>query len=159
MGYSNKNSSYRGAPQGRSGSWRQNEPANLPEGYLSDGYYRRAEGGDPELNPDYIVKYPKVIANGLQDRQANKSTQLRKFYDYCIRLRDFMRYQQLPFSAIKAELARLEPFVEYAQKRKRVTSLFTDFIHENVKAVQSDEDFRAFLKHFEALIAYLPKDQ
>ena len=160
MGYY-QNSSYRGAPQGRSGQsgGRSGEPPKLPAGYLSSGYYLPAADGGKEPNPDYILRFPKAIARDLKHPQANKSAQLRKFYDYCIRLRDMVRYQGLDFPSVRAELARLEPFVEYAQKRKRVTQLFTDFIRENVKAVQSDEDFRAFLKHFEALIAYLPKDQ
>ena len=38
-----------------------------------------------------------------------------------------------------------------------MTSLFVDFIDRNVKIVQSKESFYAFLKHFEAVIAYIKK--
>ena len=131
----------------------------LPTGYLNGGYYRKDETDKPTLKPEYIIQYPQKIAGNLKDRSANKSTQLRKFYDYCIRLRDMMKYQNLSFSTVESDLKRLVPFVQYAQSRKRVTPLFVDFITENMNAIHNEADFRAFLKHFEAVIAYLPKDQ
>lgn len=133
-------------------------PAVLPEGYLAGGYYRQAPGGERVLDERYIIDYPKAIAEGLSDREMNKSAQLRKFYDYCIRLRDMMAYQGKSFPALRADLDRLIPFAQYAQKRRRVSDLFVRFVEQNVAAIGDEGEFRAFLKHFEALIAYLPKE-
>ena len=133
-------------------------PTVLPEGYLAGGYYRQAPGGERVLDERYIIDYPKAIAQGLSDHDLNKSAQLRKFYDYCIRLRDMMAYQGKSFPALRADLDRLVPFAQYAQKRRRVSDLFVRFVAQNVEAIGDEEEFRAFLKHFEALIAYLPKE-
>ena len=54
---------------------------------------------------------------------------------------------------------RLMPFVEYAQSRKRVSPLFVEFIGKNLQAMKDQRDFYAFLKHFEALIAYRAGEQ
>lgn len=147
------------APQRGGGRWYNDTPA-LPEGYLSGGYYQPVAQGEEEvLDPRYIIEYPKKIAQGLYDREMNKSTQLRKFYDYCVRLRDIMAYQNRSFFSIRAELDRLMPFVEYAQSRKRVSPLFVEFIGKNLQAMKDQRDFYAFLKHFEALIAYRAGEQ
>lgn len=149
-----------GAPRSGGGGRWYNEAPTLPEGYLAGGYYRpAAEGGGDELDPRYIIEYPRKIAQSLYDREMNKSTQLRKFFDYCIRLRDIMAYRGQSFSNIRAELDRLVPFVEYAQSRKRVSPLFVEFIGKNLQTIQSQRDFYAFLKHFEALIAYRAGEQ
>ena len=148
------------APRSGPGPRWGNEAPSLPEGYLAGGYYLpSAEDGGEELDPRYIIEYPRKIAQSLYDREMNKSAQLRKFFDYCIRLRDITAYRGQSFSAVRAELDRLVPFVEYAQSRRRVSPLFVEFIVKNLQAIQSQRDFYAFLKHFEALIAYRAGEQ
>lgn len=134
--------------------WQQ---PTLPEGYLKGGYFKPAEeDGRPALRREYIIEYPKEIAGALDDREKNKSTQLRKFYDYCIRIRDMLDRGQT-FEEVESDFCRLAPFAKNAESRNRVNSLFVDFILKNVDAVTSKEEFYAFLKHFEAVIAYIKK--
>lgn len=141
---------------GYQGSQQRWQPT-LPEGYLKDGYFGPpADGERPALRREYIIGYPEEIAQALEDRDKNKSAQLRKFYDYCIRIRDMLDRGQ-PFPAVESDFCRLEAFARYAESRSKVSALFVDFIKRNVDIVRSKEDFYAFLKHFEAVIAYTKK--
>lgn len=138
------------------GGYQRQQPA-LPDGYLNGGYFGPvAEGERPALRREYIIGYPAKIAQALEDREKNKSTQLRKFYDYCIRIRDMLDRGQ-SFGEVESDFCRLAAFAKYAESRSKVSGLFVDFIQKNVETVQSKEDFYAFLKHFEAVIAYIKK--
>lgn len=130
---------------------------SLPEGYLKNGYFVPSpEDGRPTLRREFIIGYPEQIARALDDREKNKSSQLRKFYDYCIRIRDMLERGQ-PFSAVESDFCRLEVFAKYAESRSKVSELFVRFIQSNVNAVRNKDDFYAFIKHFEAVIAYIKK--
>ena len=141
-------------PQGQRGGYSRPE---LPEGYLSGGYFEPGQVGEkPALRREYIVGYPEEIARNLEDRELNKSAQLRKFYDYAIRIRDMLG-RGMSFREVQSDFCRLLVFADYARSRNRVSQLFVDFTQRNVDAVQSEQDFYAFLKHFEAVIAHLKK--
>lgn len=141
---------------GYQGSRQRWQPA-LPEGYLQGGYFEPAAAGErPALRREYIIGYPAEIAQALEDREKNKSTQLRKFYDYCIRIRDMLDRGQ-SFHEVESDFCRLAAFAKYAESRGKVSGLFVEFIQKNVDMVRGKEDFYAFLKHFEAVIAYIKK--
>lgn len=129
----------------------------LPEGYLNGGYYKDKEKSN--MKEDYVVKFSKQIAECLssEGREKNKSTQLRKYYDYTIRIKNSLRYEN-NFDKVLPEIKRLSYFSEYAKTRGKVSNLFVDFINKNVEAINDTKDFLAFSIHFEAIIAYLPKD-
>lgn len=148
-GYANQNRPGGGRPYAA--------PPNrgLPQGYLKDGYFAK-EGDRLVLREEFIIDYPAKIAAALEDRDKNKSSQLRKFYDYCIRIRSMMDYGR-SFKEVRSEFARLGPFAKYSESRSRVSDIFVEFIQRNVDKVRTEEDFNAFLKHFEAVIAYLKK--
>lgn len=132
-------------------------PRALPAGYLQGGYFEPGhDGGKPVLRKEYIVGYPEQIARALEDRDKNKSSQLRRFYDYCIRIRS-MQERGRAFEQVQAEFCRLVPFADYAQTRNTVTPLFVDFIRKNVQAVRNADDLYAFVKHFEAVVAHIKK--
>lgn len=149
------NNSYQGGNRGNMGRGYGAPQPHLPDGYLTQGYYE-IKNDKKFLRSEYIVDFPERIAKDLEDRSKNKSSQIRKFYDYCVRLDGTMKRKS--FNEVEADFKRLIPFVKYACTRNRVSQLFVDFIERNVLKVKDKHDFRAFLKHFEALIAYLPKD-
>lgn len=135
----------------------QKPEARLPEGYLHGGYFESGQAGEkPSLRREYIVGYPEEIAKSLEDRELNKSAQLRKFYDYAIRVRDMLG-RGISFREAESDFCRLLVFADYARSRSRVSALFVDFIQQNVESVKNEQDFYAFLKHFEAVIAHLKK--
>ncbi len=133
--------------------------SSFPEGYLSDlekGYYTIVDGKKC-MNPKFIVEYPETIARGLRDNRKNKLSQLWKFYDHARRIRDSLNQNHELFDAWKAELCKLKPAVNYAYVRETVTDMFKDFIDVNVSRINDREDLDAFIEHFQALIAYLPR--
>lgn len=144
--------------ESRRGFQRGGQPqSTLPEKYLEGGYFdSTAKEARPVLRREYIIGYPAKIAQALEDREKNKSSQLRKFYDYCIRIRDMLDRGQ-SFREVESDFCRLAAFAKYAESRSKVSSLFVEFIQKNVNAIRSKEDFYAFLKHFEAVIAYIKK--
>ena len=54
-----------------------------------------------------------------------------------------------------ADVAELVPKANYALGRGVVTSLFKNFMSINVSHISDAKDYRAFIKHFEAVIAYI----
>lgn len=132
----------------------------LPKEYLEDlkdGYYKIVDGKEC-LKPEFIVKYPKELAMGLKDRNKNKMSQIWKFYEHARRIQDNLEHQGMFFAVSEAELNIMQPIVESALNKSTVTSVFKDFINENVSKIKRKEDLDAFIKHFQALIAYLPRE-
>ncbi len=153
--YNDRNKGYNSRMQ------QQTAPKRLPSGYLSGGYYE-GDGQNRHMKKEYIVQYSKQIADDLSDDgrgKKNKRSQIRKFYEYTIQVRELVRRKDNCFAVAEAELNRLIPFVRYAESRDTVSELFGEFIEKNVKAVHDVEDLDAFLKHFEAIVAYLPKEK
>ncbi|MCD7882600.1 MAG: type III-A CRISPR-associated protein Csm2 [Lachnospiraceae bacterium] len=142
----------------------QQSRASLPAGYLAGEYYDVVQG-EKVLKKDYIVKYPEEIARALSDREEsknnkrNKRSQIRKFYDYTLRINDLLVRKAGNFALVEGELNRLIPFVKYAGSRDTVSDLFVSFIVKNISMIKNADDMRAFVKHFEALVAYLPKEK
>lgn len=153
----NQGGSSRGGYQGGRGGFQQRDekPKRLPDGYLEGGYYEFRDGKSA-LKREYIVGYPVQIADALaeRDRNMNKSSQIRKYYDFCIRIRD-MIHAGKDYQEVEAEFCRLSNFVAYAASRNLVSQLFVRFIDMNIKAIRNKEDFFAFIKHFEAVVAHL----
>lgn len=150
---------YSDGKQGNQGRNKRYESATLPEGYLQGGYYNDSE--KKKLKKEYIVCYPKELAKALEGdggRDMNKSSQIRKFYRYLLRADQKMRLHDNDFTLIESDIARLQPHVSYAGKRKVVSPLFIRFIEENVAAVHDEKDMEAFVRHFEAIIAFTRKD-
>ena len=148
----------RNSPQGQRDGNQRPEP-RLPEGYLHGGYFEPGLAREkPSLRREYIIGYPEEIARSLGDPKLNKSSQLRKFYDYAIRIRDILG-RGISFREAESDFCRLLVFADYARNRSQplVSMLFVDFIRQNVETVKNEQDFYAFLKHFEAVIAHLKK--
>ncbi len=155
--FSNRNqygSSYKGGYGGKK------QDITLPEGYLKGGYYN-----DPEkekLKPEYIVKYPKEIVRGFEKEgkgNGNKRSQIRKYYEYLLRIEKKMINSDNDFSIVEADLQDLISKATYAKGRGVVTKIFEQFIERNVEAVKDEKDLRAFKKHFESVIAFTKKDR
>lgn len=129
----------------------------LPQNYLEGGYYKDLEKS--VLDENYIIKFSKDIANNLQNegRDKNKSSQVRKYYEYIARIKQHLKYEK-DFDKVISQIQRLSYFVNYAKTRGKVGNLFVSFIEKNLENIKDKEDFMAFAIHFEAIMAYLPKD-
>lgn len=139
----------------------QNNPEekSLPQGYLSGGYYEMVDG-EKVMKKDYILSYPREIAQALSvKRDVNKQSQIRKFYEYSLRIQGILRRKNGDFKLVETELNRLIPHAHYAMNRGTISELFKNFIERNLKSIHNAEDLNAFIKHFEAIVAYLPKEK
>ena len=157
MGYNS--GKYRGERQNYNNRTPEYIPIRLPEGYLAGGYYQDSD--KQKLKKEYICDFAKDIAKILEKdggREANKRTQIRKFYEYLLRVNQKMNMKNYDLSYIEADLAKLSPYVQYAGSRKVVSKVFVEFIEKNVAAIKGEEDLKAFVSHFESLIAYMKKD-
>ena len=134
--------------------------ADRKEEYLKDlksGYYKIVDEKKC-LKPKFIVEYPSFIAKSLGDRRKNKLSQLWKFFDHARRIQDSLNQKNQPLDVLEAELRELRPAVAYAYSRDTVTWEFKKFIDANVSQVKDRDDLNAFIKHFQAVIAYLPRE-
>lgn len=122
---------------------------------LENGYFKLIDD-KKALKPEFIVEYPQEIARQLKGKK-NKSSQLWKFYEHAIKVQDGLRQRGESLEVAKAELCELRPAVNYAKERDVVTSAFKKFIDFNVRCINDNEDLSAFIKHFQAVIAYLPR--
>lgn len=138
--------------------------AELPKGYLEGGYYKDKDD-KKVLKKEYIVQYPSAIASTLSGKvdsdngKKNKRSQIRKFYEYSLQIKELLQRKGGDFDLVEAELKRLIPYVKYAESRGTVSSLYADFIQKNVNTIHNVDDLNAFVKHFEAVVAYLPKEK
>jgi CRISPR-associated protein Csm2 len=114
----------------------------------------------PELLDQEAMKVGEALANAELDR-----AQLRRFYGdvLALRRRFEIRSAGAPFSErpsifadILPEFRMLRAKVYYANKRseKIVPQVMKEFIQRHVDAVKSWQDFLAFCRHFEAVVAF-----
>lgn len=143
---------------------RKTQAQDFPKGYLEDGYFD--DDKKEELKIWYIVEFSKAIKDGLINcgKDENKSTQLRKYYEFVVRIKDKIKYNSssdinnnVRFEQILPEIHKLSYYANYAMTRGKVSKFFVDFIDKNINAIKDEKDFGAFATHFEAIIAYLPK--
>lgn len=155
--YYQQNNRHNGSYPGGGRSGIGNAPLNLPDGYLARGYYEDAD--KKILRVEYIIDYPKEIVGQLKmEKNKNKSSQLRKYYEFVIRIKDRLRQTNASYDEMKSAIASLIPYAEYARTRGKVSDYFRKFISKNVNSIHDEKDFMAFAKHFEAIIANLPKE-
>ncbi len=135
------------------------ENSSFPDNYLKGGYYKDEK--KEILRKEYIVEYPRKLAWIFENdggRDANKRSQLRKFYEYSLRVEKSIFYSENNFEKYEADINQLLPAVTYAKTRKVVSSKFVEFIDKNLKCIHDQKDFKAFIRHFEAILAFSKKD-
>lgn len=123
---------------------------------LKEGYFKLVDRKQ-SLKPEFIVEYPERIAQKLTDRNKNKLSQIWKFYDHARQIQDNLQRRGVPLDVLRADLCELLPAVNYAKVRGTVTDEFKGFIDLNVQRIRDIKDLGAFIKHFQSVIAYLPR--
>jgi|GEM_PF-1628459 len=123
--------------------------------YLSGGYLT-------ERNGKYYIKEEVYTSWALEASTKLKqqfpkmtSTKLRAFFNK-LRAVEF-RYKEAGRDFFRAQegLFKLKSDVKYPENRNITPALFTTFIEKNVDLAKKDEEnFRAFVHHFESVIAY-----
>lgn len=132
----------------------------------SSGEHIRAELLNEEASQaaeTFIVKRP----NGrVDDNNSIKNSQLRRFFNEFKGLERRLDQQQCDqdeaFKSIKPLVKMANAKVVYAQARKVVPGAFVSWLQKHVQAIETANDFKAFLLHFEAVVGFCyglnPKD-
>ena len=153
------------SPQGgSSGPLRDPAPPGqpkFPRHYLEQGYFdekgtiRRELVLDhaEEIGRDVLAKDKSLVKKGMG------STALRSFFSHVRRIETHLDAGR-SFDGLRPEIWRLRTMAEYQRQRKEppINESFIEFITKNVPLAQKDEKhFRAFVTHFESVMAFFPR--
>ena len=97
----------------------------------------------------------KIYASGGKD--ANKRSQLRKFFDEVLRLNSLAKSNPKDWDNIIPYVNMLIAKAAYAHGRKKVTQEFVDLIKGCIDQVHEDKDLDVFANFFEAFIGFYRK--
>jgi CRISPR-associated protein Csm2 len=112
------------------------------------------------LDPDLMDKEAAETAQALKHV---KTTQLRRFYDDVNNLQRRLGAEKAhgvsendAFEALRADFKMLKAKATYAHGRSDQTfpQAFLQFVYDHVHSVKTARDFRAFCKHFQAVVAF-----
>ena len=106
------------------------------------------------------------IERGKPTRDAIKNAQLRRFFGelkgYQRKLEQMQGGIDENFKSVLPMIKMMNAKVTYAKARKVVPASFEGWMKKHVAAIESAQDFQAFLLHFEAIIGFCygldPKD-
>lgn len=136
------------------------EPGNTKFSYYKDG----------SINPELVTRWAQEWADKFAPKRDNKqgyggpkparpinSAQLRRFYGDVKNLE--MRWQNSKkkdqaFRDILPMIKLLKAKAAYANKRTLVPDSFRDWIWDNVDLINNEDDFKAFLLYFEAVVGF-----
>jgi len=150
----------RGRGGGRSGGpdRQRREPPVMPDPQAV--HYFTPDG---RVRPELLDGEAEAAARGLAEARL-KTTQLRRYYDDVLNLRERLREEarragddrEAAFQTLLADFKMLKAKAAYAHGRsdKTFPRQFLQFFVDHVAAVRTASDFEAFCKHFEAVIAF-----
>lgn len=116
-----------------------------------------SDEGKKRLNPELVDEQARGWAKEFKDL---KSTQMRRFYDEFKAIerkilggRD-LQEQQANFERDLALIRMFKAKAVYAEMRKVSPRAFTEFIFNHMASIKDLRDFQAFIKVFEAVVAF-----
>lgn len=121
--------------------------AKLSTGYFNSSGY---------LKNEFIIEYPQKLAKSFtQDKDINKTSQVRKFYDQCKLIEGKFRLTN-NFDRTISELLQLLPLANKSKTKKHISESFYLFFEKNIyEAVKSESNFKlGFIPHYQSLIGY-----
>jgi len=108
---------------------------------------------DPALFSSKAEEFARKISNEA-NRQRNKGTQLRKFFDEILRLDTLARAQGADWDLILPQVHMVIAKAAYAQGRGLVSESFVNHIKEGINQIEVKEDLHVFCNHLEAFIGF-----
>lgn len=121
---------------------------------------RFGEKIDPHLYSDIAEEAAKVLGAG--PRHKNKPTQLRRFYDELVMLREKVGSDKDRFEQQRPFIQMLKAKVAYAKGREKVDENFEKLLRKVVDEVKDPETLKQAKLFMEAFMAfykvYGPKD-
>ncbi len=101
----------------------------------------------------FVVKNPHNPRR-LNQRKSLSSAQLRKFFGEFRQLEK--RIQAKDFDSVKPLIKMIKSKASYASNpaNPKIPESFKKFLVENVNAIETEKDFKAFILHFEAVVGF-----
>lgn len=108
-------------------------------------------------------KFVVIRSDGKRDdRNSLNSAQLRRFYGDLKNLERKLAFRQQseneadPFLAVLPLVKMVKSKVAYASnpRNEKVPPAFADWLKKNIDAIDTADDFKAFMLHFEAVVGY-----
>lgn len=123
-------------------------PSHLAKDYLANGYHAVTDKGEKYLRPEFVGKYAEITASLLLDMKPS---------DFNSLMREMKRNRKktLPFEARMTAAAEMLPKALALVHRKKAPALLVSFIKDNLDHIQNDDDWYAYLRHLEAIAAFL----
>ncbi len=104
-----------------------------------------------QIADDWAVKISK---EGQRERDKNKSTQLRRFFDEIIRLNTRAQAQDADWNIILPHVHMVVAKAAYAKGRNLVTDSFVSLMRDGISQVNTKEDLRVFTNFFESFMGF-----
>jgi len=109
------------------------------------------------VEPDLFYHTAKQQASSLikdGNGKMNKRTQIRRFYDEVINLKQQLKQNPEEFEIRLPYIRMLIAKAHYANGRDHVTESFVDFIKDSISQVEDVESFEVFATFFEAVMGF-----
>lgn len=126
---------------------RQNDGGATPQFTI-----KLAKPLDPELFNDTARKAAEVVSNG--DRNRNKSTQLRRFYDELVLWETRANQQPDKFDEYLPFIRMINAKAAYAEGRKLVDRAFVNLLQQTLAEVKNLETLTACKLFWEAFTGF-----
>lgn len=134
---------------------------SLDWNFMEDGYLRTTPGGKRVVRDDLMAEHAQAFGETFASRDRRlqvSSAQLRAFYGDVKALETKIdQGGEGAFEQFYYLVKMLKSKASYVQGKRsggRVSEAFRDYIHKCVDAVETEEDFRAFLKFFESTVGF-----
>lgn len=128
--------------------------STLREGYLSGGYFEE-KNGRKYIKEDIFIKWAKDISGDLKiQTPAMTSAAIRRYFSK-LRAIEYKFKMNRDFDLAREGIYAFARDVAYTENRGVTPVLFSRFIEANIaEAKKSAEHFRAFVEHFQSVVAY-----
>ena len=129
--------------------------------FMGEGYLKTRPSGQRVIRDDLMTihaqAYGELFASRDRRNQVS-SSQLRAFYgDVKALEQKIAQGGEGAFERFYYLVKMLKSKASYVQGKRaggRVSEAFRDYIHKCVDAIETEEDFKAFLKFFESTVGF-----
>ncbi len=129
--------------------------------FMKGGYFETTPSGRRVIRADLVTKHAQAYGElfASRDRAVQvSSSQLRAFYaDVKALEQKITQGGEGAFERFYYLVKMLKSKASYVQGKRtggRVSEAFRDYIHKCVDAIETEEDFKAFLKFFESTVGF-----
>ncbi|MEI6125150.1 MAG: type III-A CRISPR-associated protein Csm2 [Pseudomonadota bacterium] len=141
------NQAERGANQNSTGGDR-----GLAHDYLEGGYFDE-KNGKKYIKEAVYITWAQDVSAALRNQNMSP-TAIRNFFNK-LRAVEFKYKVNKDFDLAKQDLFAFCRDVKYTENRSVTPALFTIFIEKNIELAKVDSlHFKAFIEHFQSVIAY-----